>query len=129
VTDSAPTQAPASAGLVVCGGECAQALNYRSEITYEKLTKGTHDLNLQRSRVERYDAVRPKIEAAQVENRQALHLEVALACQIAVSREGPLRVAVSTGRRNTVHPYRQGVEAYGVPVTWLGDDPRLYKHE
>ena len=78
---------------------------------------------------ERYDAVPLKIDAAQIENPQAPHSGAALACQIAVSREGPLRVAVSTGRRNTVHPYRQGVEAYGVPVTWLGDDPRLYKHE
>ncbi len=40
-----------------------------------------------------------------------------------------LWVAGSTGRRNTVHPYRQGFEAYGVPATSLSDDPKLYKHE
>ena len=40
-----------------------------------------------------------------------------------------LMVAGSTGQRNTVHPYRQGFEAQGVPATWRSDDPRLYKHE
>ena len=43
--------------------------------------------------------------------------------------ERPQTSAGSTGRRNTVHRYRQGFEAYGVPATWLSDDPRLYKHE
>jgi hypothetical protein len=42
-------------------------------------------------------------------------------------REGLTSAAGSTGRRNTVHPYRQGFEAYGLPATWLNDDPGLYK--
>jgi len=35
--------------------------------------------------------------------------------------------ARSTGRRSTVHPYGQEFEAYGLPATWLSDDPRSYK--
>jgi hypothetical protein len=42
---------------------------------------------------------------------------------------GGSMAAGSTGRRNTVHPYRQGSEAYGLPATWLSDVPRSYKHE
>jgi hypothetical protein len=46
-----------------------------------------------------------------------------------VSSQRLLPAAGSTGRRNTVHPYRQGFEAYGLPATWLSDDPKLCKHE
>src|SRR5215471_19158277 len=38
-------------------------------------------------------------------------------------RSTPQSTAGSTGRRNAVHPYRQGFEAYGLPATWLSDDP------
>jgi hypothetical protein len=48
---------------------------------------------------------------------------------LSVVRERLLSAAGSTGRRNTIHLYRQRFEAYGLPATWLSDDPRLYKHE
>jgi len=44
-------------------------------------------------------------------------------------RERPQQTAGSTGQRSTVHPYRRGSEADGVPATWLSADPRWYKHE
>ena len=48
---------------------------------------------------------------------------------LATDLDQPLLVAGSIGRRNTVHPYRQGFEAYGLPAMSLSDDPRLYIHE
>jgi hypothetical protein len=40
-----------------------------------------------------------------------------------------LSTAGSTGRRNTFHPYRQGLKSKVFQATSLNDDPRVYKHE